>query len=142
MSYQDGVAEEVIDMDSLASASCGTYKPLIEESQENYSTQARKESEYNAPASGKMWWWQHPEIRQNWRAVLGSVVMLVVGILLIAAGIVFEATKHEHIASAIFIIIGFLFFVPGLYHTGYIYFAAKGIRGFEMNHLSIFSMSR
>ena len=28
MSYQDGVAEEVIDMDSLASASSGTYKVL------------------------------------------------------------------------------------------------------------------
>ncbi|XP_038053778.1 transmembrane protein 134-like isoform X2 [Patiria miniata] len=118
------------------------WEPLIDGSEGTYQTKSRKESEYNAPAASNTWWWQHPDVRQNWKAVVGSIVMLIVGVLLVAAGIVFEAISHEHVACAIFIIIGFLFFVPGLYHTGYIYFAAKGLRGFEMNQLSIFNMSR
>ncbi|XP_022085739.1 transmembrane protein 134-like isoform X2 [Acanthaster planci] len=121
---------------------CCTRKPLIDGSDGGYQNKSRKESEYDGPSTANAWWWQHPDVRRNWKAVLGSIVMLIVGILLIAAGIVFEVTRQEHVACAIFIIIGVLFFIPGLYHTGYIYFAAKGIRGFDMNKLSIFNMSR
>ncbi|XP_072037709.1 transmembrane protein 134-like isoform X2 [Amphiura filiformis] len=115
-------------------------KPLIEGSEPSTDAQAIKESEYLA--GGINWWWQHPTIRQNWKAVLACILLLVVGIVLIVAGILVEAVQREHAAAAIFLVVGFLFFIPGLYHTGYAYFAAKGYRGFDMNKLSIFTTIR
>lgn len=80
--------------------------------------------------------WRHPKVRENWKIVLGAVLLTIIGCSLITLGI-FVYSSNSSQAIVIFVV-GFLCFIPGAYHVVYIWLAARGCRGFDFYHLPLF----
>lgn len=86
------------------------------------------------------YWWQHPKVRQNWKVVVASMVLVLLGSGLILTGIV--AYSHPSLAGIqgfVFFLAGFICLLPGAYHIIYAYLAVKGKRGFDFHHLPLFN---
>jgi len=94
---------------------------------------------YSGPSQEKFWW-KHPKIKQNWKMVIASALLVMVGTGLIVTGIVAYALPSlKGIQGFVFFIAGIICMIPGAYHLVYIYLAVKGKRGFDFHHLPLFS---
>ncbi|XP_022905728.1 transmembrane protein 134 [Onthophagus taurus] len=82
---------------------------------------------------------RHPKVRENWRMVLAATTLLVIGLGLLGTGILALAEPQAGLQGAVFLIAGFICFVPGAYHVVYIYLAAKGRRGYHFHNLPLFT---
>jgi len=94
---------------------------------------------YEGPSPSKFWW-KHPKIKQNWKMMLASLILVLLGTGLIITGIV--AYSHPNLAGIqgfVFFIAGFICLAPGGYHLVYVYLAVKGKRGFDFHHLPLFN---
>jgi len=95
---------------------------------------------YYSGSSQDEYWWRHPKVRQNWKVVAASIVLIILGSGLLLTGII--AYSHPELAGIqgfIFFIAGFICFLPGAYHVIYVYLAVKGKRGFDFHHLPLFN---
>ncbi|XP_052832523.1 uncharacterized protein LOC106875175 isoform X2 [Octopus bimaculoides] len=82
-------------------------------------------------------WYKHPKIRENWKVVLGSIALTLIGSALLLAGLsVAISIKASH--SVVLFIAGLICFIPGVYHVVYIYCALQGRMGFSLYNLHIF----
>ncbi|KAK7503199.1 hypothetical protein BaRGS_00005464 [Batillaria attramentaria] len=81
-------------------------------------------------------WVHHPKVRENWRLVLGSGILMVVGIGLILAGIGIAASPASGYHCIVIIVIGILCLVPGGYHFIYIYCAGHWTARFPVQQLA------
>lgn len=93
----------------------------------------------NLATTDSTYCWRHPKIRENWRTVLAAVTLLVVGIGLVVMGAYAIADPHSGSQGAVFLVAGFICFIPGAYHVVYIWLAARGHRGFDFYHLPLFT---
>jgi len=94
---------------------------------------------YEGPSPSKFWW-KHPKIKQNWKMMLASSILVFLGTGLLLTGIV--AYSHPNLAGIqgfVFFIAGFICLAPGAYHLVYVYLAVKGKRGFDFHHLPLFN---
>lgn len=82
---------------------------------------------------------RHPKVRENWRMVLAATTLLFIGIGLLATGTLALAEPQAGLQGAVFLLAGFICFVPGAYHVVYIYLAAKGRRGYHFHNLPLFT---
>ncbi|KAB0791484.1 hypothetical protein PPYR_03294 [Photinus pyralis] len=82
---------------------------------------------------------QHPKIRENWRMVLAATTLLFIGIGLLTTGTLALAEPQAGLQGAVFLLAGFICFIPGAYHVVYIYLAAKGRRGYHFHNLPLFT---
>ncbi|RZC36794.1 DUF872 domain containing protein [Asbolus verrucosus] len=82
---------------------------------------------------------RHPKVRENWRMVLAAVTLLIIGVGLLATGTVSMAEPNSGLQGSVFLLAGFICFVPGAYHVVYIYLAAKGKRGYHFHNLPLFT---
>lgn len=82
---------------------------------------------------------RHPKVRENWRMVLAATTLLFIGIGLLATGALALAEPAAGLQGAVFLLAGFICFVPGAYHVVYIYLAAKGKRGYHFHNLPLFT---
>lgn len=71
--------------------------------------------------------------------VLAATTLLFIGVGLLAIGAVALADPDAGLQGAVFLLTGFICFVPGAYHVVYIYLAAKGKRGYHFHNLPLFS---
>ncbi|KAL1129754.1 hypothetical protein AAG570_012698, partial [Ranatra chinensis] len=83
--------------------------------------------------------WQHPKIRENWKMVLAATVLLIIGIGLLATGLVVVFLPNTGLQGFVFFIAGSICFIPGAYHVVYIYLAVKGRQGYDFYHLPLFN---
>lgn len=83
--------------------------------------------------------WKHPKVRENWRTVLAAVTLLLVGTGLVVMGAYCIADPQNGSQGAVFLVAGFICFIPGAYHVVYIWLAARGHRGFDFYHLPLFT---
>ncbi|XP_040579738.1 transmembrane protein 134 [Lepeophtheirus salmonis] len=90
--------------------------------------------------NSSQYWWNHPKIRDNWKIVLASFCLLIVGLGLIIVGVItYFLPELNGYQGVIFLMAGVICFTPGAYHIVYVYLAAKGKRGFEFRHLPLFN---
>lgn len=82
---------------------------------------------------------KHPKVRENWRMVLAASTLLVIGIGLLTTGTVTLSEPNSGLQSSVFLLAGFICFLPGAYHVVYIYLAAKGKRGYHFHNLPLFT---
>lgn len=82
---------------------------------------------------------KHPKVRENWRMVLAATLLLLIGTGLIVIGALALADPSAGLQGAVFLLTGFICFLPGAYHVVYIYLAAKGKRGYHFHNLPLFS---
>jgi uncharacterized membrane protein HdeD (DUF308 family) len=82
---------------------------------------------------------RHPKVRENWRMVLAAVTLLIIGVGLLTTGAVSLAEPNSGLQGSVFLLAGFICFVPGAYHVVYIYLAAKGKRGYHFHNLPLFT---
>lgn len=82
---------------------------------------------------------RHPKVRENWRMVFAATCLLILGIILIGFGTVTLAESHKRLQGLVFLLTGFICFLPGIYHVVYIYLAAKGKRGYHFHNLPLFT---
>ncbi|KAJ8984154.1 hypothetical protein NQ317_017805 [Molorchus minor] len=82
---------------------------------------------------------KHPKVRENWRMVLAATTLLIIGIGLLATGIITLSEPNSGLQGAVFLLAGFICFVPGAYHVVYIYLAANGKRGYHFHNLPLFT---
>lgn len=83
--------------------------------------------------------WRHPKVRENWRTVLAAFVLLIIGTALVVMGIYAIANPVNTSQGIVFLVAGFICFIPGAYHVVYICLAARGYRGFDFYHLPLFT---
>lgn len=60
---------------------------------------------------------QHPKVRENWRMVLAATTLLFIGIGLLATGTIALAEPQAGLQGAVFLLAGFICFIPGAYHV-------------------------
>ncbi|KAF5282850.1 hypothetical protein FQA39_LY17471 [Lamprigera yunnana] len=82
---------------------------------------------------------RHPKIRENWRMVLAATTLLFIGIGLLTTGTLALVEPQAGLQGAVFLLAGFICFIPGAYHVVYIYLAAKGRRGYHFHNLPLFT---
>lgn len=82
---------------------------------------------------------KHPKVRENWRMVLAAITLLIIGIGLLTTGTVTLSEPNSGLQSSVFLLAGFICFLPGAYHVVYIYLAAKGKRGYHFHNLPLFT---
>lgn len=82
---------------------------------------------------------KHPKVRENWRMVLAATTLLIVGVGLLIMGTLTLAKPRSGLQGSVFLLAGFICFVPGAYHVVYIYLAAKGKRGYHFHNLPLFT---
>ncbi|XP_071493683.1 transmembrane protein 134-like [Diadema antillarum] len=118
--------------------------PLIDPTAPDQSTGTFTEEgvDDSQPDEQSLWWFQRKDVREYRSSLLVSVILLVLGSALLFAGIILEIGQRDHAAGIVCIVAGFLMFVPGLYYTGYAYFAAKGFEGFQLSNLKYFKLSK
>lgn len=83
--------------------------------------------------------WRHPKVRENWRTVLAAFLLLIIGVVLVVMGIYAIANPLSTSQGVVFLVAGFICFIPGAYHVVYICLAARGHRGFDFYHLPLFT---
>lgn len=71
--------------------------------------------------------------------VLAAATLLIIGIGLLATGTVTLSEPNSGLQGSVFLLAGFICFVPGAYHVVYIYLAAKGKRGYHFHNLPLFT---
>lgn len=71
--------------------------------------------------------------------VLAAVTLLIIGVGLLTTGTVSLAEPNSGLQGSVFLLAGFICFVPGAYHVVYIYLAAKGKRGYHFHNLPLFT---
>ncbi|ENN75047.1 hypothetical protein HUJ04_001254 [Dendroctonus ponderosae] len=81
----------------------------------------------------------HPKVRENWRMVLAATTLLIIGTGLLVTGTLTLNEPHSMLQSSVFLLAGFICFIPGAYHVVYIYLAAKGKRGYQFHNLPLFT---
>ncbi|CAG0888128.1 unnamed protein product [Darwinula stevensoni] len=78
-------------------------------------------------------------LQENFRLVLVTIVLCLLGIGLVAAGIIVEAMGLDVVRGLAFFIAGGLCLIPGLYHLVYICCAVCGCKGYDLYNLPIFT---
>ncbi|XP_037092723.1 transmembrane protein 134-like [Pollicipes pollicipes] len=84
-------------------------------------------------------WWSHPKVQDNKKIVICAFGLMIVGILLLATGVIIAAVPIAGFQSFVFIMAGALCFIPGAYHIAFIYLAVKGRRGYSFQQLPLFN---
>jgi len=59
--------------------------------------------------------------------------------VLLSVAIIVQLTPNTDYHPIVFFIAGFICFIPGAYHVGYIYLAARGHPGYSFYSLSLFN---
>jgi hypothetical protein len=91
-------------------------------------------------SSQDSYWWHHPKVRQNLKVVVAALILVILGACLLLTGVIIYCFPSlKGIQGFIFLIAGFICFLPGGYHLIYVYLAVKGKRGFDFNHLPLFT---
>lgn len=67
------------------------------------------------------------------------MTLLLVGTGLVVMGAYCIADPQNGSQGAVFLVAGFICFIPGAYHVVYIWLAARGHRGFDFYHLPLFT---
>ncbi|XP_030848276.1 transmembrane protein 134-like [Strongylocentrotus purpuratus] len=88
------------------------------------------------------WWFLKAELKEYRNSLLVSFILLLTGSALLLIGIVLEIGVKDHAAGTVCIVAGVLMFIPGLYYTGYAFFATKGYQGFDLSNLKYFRLSK
>lgn len=83
-------------------------------------------------------WFQHPAVKNNWKVVVGSWALLIIGIALVACGLFTEFKENTDVQSFVFYIAGVICLIPGIYHVVFIYFAVHDWCKFKLTDLSAF----
>nr|XP_033776733.1 transmembrane protein 134 [Geotrypetes seraphini] len=83
-------------------------------------------------------WTRHPLIQKNWKVVVASFILLLLGIILVLVGVGLLVNPSQGVSSAICFVPGFLLLIPGVYHVIFIYCAVKGRKGFQFFYLPYF----
>ncbi|XP_050408435.1 transmembrane protein 134 isoform X1 [Patella vulgata] len=83
-------------------------------------------------------WLRHPKVRENWRLVVGSIALTIIGIALIISGVGILASSNRGIHCLVFFVIGLICFIPGVYHLVIICFAVQGRPGYSFYNLPTF----
>ncbi|XP_023019371.1 transmembrane protein 134 isoform X2 [Leptinotarsa decemlineata] len=81
----------------------------------------------------------HPKVQENWRMVLAAATLLIIGLGLLMTGMITLAEPNSGLQGSVFLLAGFICFLPGIYHIVYIYLAAKGKRGYHFHNLPLFT---
>ncbi|XP_050311858.1 transmembrane protein 134 [Anthonomus grandis grandis] len=81
----------------------------------------------------------HPKVRENWRMVLAATILLLIGMGLLVTGTLTLSEPNSVLQASVFLLAGFICFIPGAYHVVYIYLAAKGKRGYHFHNLPLFT---
>ncbi|KAL1501497.1 hypothetical protein ABEB36_006807 [Hypothenemus hampei] len=81
----------------------------------------------------------HPKVRENWRMVLAATTLLIIGTGLLITGTLTLREPNSALQASVFLLAGFICFIPGAYHVVYIYLAAKGKRGYHFHNLPLFT---
>ncbi|CAN7986378.1 unnamed protein product [Ixodes hexagonus] len=84
-------------------------------------------------------WWKHPKVRDNWRVVLAALGLLIMGLGLVATGIVVQVLPNIGVQGTVFFVAGAICLIPGAYHLVYAYCAVKGKRGYDFYNLPLFN---
>ncbi|CAG9861294.1 unnamed protein product [Phyllotreta striolata] len=82
---------------------------------------------------------KHPKVKENWRMVLAAATLLIIGLGLLITGTVTLTEPNSGLQGSVFLLAGFICFLPGAYHIVYIYLAAKGKRGYHFHNLPLFT---
>ncbi|XP_076256362.1 transmembrane protein 230 [Rhynchophorus ferrugineus] len=82
---------------------------------------------------------KHPKVRENWRMVLAATTLLIIGTGLLVTGTLTLSEPNSGLQASVFLLAGFICFIPGAYHVVYIYLAAKGKRGYHFHNLPLFT---
>ncbi|TKR59657.1 hypothetical protein L596_029296 [Steinernema carpocapsae] len=79
-------------------------------------------------------------LRANIRVVIGSILLTLLGISLLAFGVFVMVIPHNTGFNGwIFLIVGLLFFIPGFYHVVYISCTLCGRPGYSFDSLPTFN---
>ncbi|XP_030757240.1 transmembrane protein 134 [Sitophilus oryzae] len=82
---------------------------------------------------------KHPKVKENWRMVLAAATLLIIGAGLLVTGTFTLSEPNSGLQASVFLLAGFICFIPGAYHVVYIYLAAKGKRGYHFHNLPLFT---
>lgn len=82
-------------------------------------------------------WYHHPKIRENWKVVVGSILLTVVGLVMCLVGVGILISPDRGLHCLVFFIGGLLCLIPGAYHVVYIYLAVKGYNGYSLYNLPV-----
>lgn len=82
-------------------------------------------------------WWKHPKVKENWKLVVASFMLVLVGMGLIAGGICVSVLPVPGVEQIVFYVAGAICFIPGAYHVVYIYLAVRGRQGFNFYNLPL-----
>ncbi|XP_052242349.1 transmembrane protein 134-like isoform X2 [Dreissena polymorpha] len=84
-------------------------------------------------------WMQHPKIQENWKVVLGAVMLTLIGSVLFFVGVGIVASPGRGMHCLVFFIGGLLCLIPGAYHLIYICLALRGCEGYSLYDLPVFN---
>jgi len=134
------VSKPIVKTKLLNSSLRGLKTPEDSTSHDSNSLLPSTRQPYHSGSSVDDFWWRHPKVKQNWKVVAASLLLILLGSGLLLTGII--AYSHPELAGIqgfVFFIAGFICFLPGAYHVGYVYLAVKGKRGFDFHHLPLFN---
>lgn len=110
---------------------------LIAAEDADISTDEDSEEEERRPRRRKTvrfqakWWFQEAEVKRNWYVVVGAWFLLVLGVVCIPTGIVFEIVRHtsnfELFRGFVFFFIAIVLLIPSVYAVLHVYLAAKRV---------------
>lgn len=89
-------------------------------------------------AEGRVWW-SHPKVQENKRVVICAILLTTVGLVLAITGLWILVSDASNLRGAVFLVVGCLLLLPGLYHLIFVYLAVKGRRGFTFRQLPLFN---
>ncbi|VDK18690.1 unnamed protein product [Anisakis simplex] len=146
--------EELNGEKSETSASPSHPSNSLDSADQTYEARLRSTDVYPSPADGPFC--RDARIRDNWRVVVGSVLLTILGAAFLIAGaveIIFpgDGSKDFRIITVlslfqcikyngwVFLFAGSLAFIPGIYHVVYIICHLCGCPGYSFNNLPTFN---
>jgi len=84
-------------------------------------------------------WWNHRKVQDNLKFVFTFVFLIVLGMILLIAGLALVGSGKPFAGHFILIVMGLLFVIPACYYLFALYATVKGISGFRFYNLPLFN---